>query len=109
MLPLIDVKHPDAQELVAHAARTWGMFQIVNHGIPLDLIQSVEDEARRLFNLPTQDKMKVLRSPGSSAGYGVARIAPFYDKCMWHEGFTILESCVDHAKKLWPHDYKRFW
>ncbi|KAK1385663.1 gibberellin 3-beta-dioxygenase 1-like [Heracleum sosnowskyi] len=108
MLPVIDLAHPDAPQLVAHAARTWGMFQIVNHGIPLDLIQGVENEARRLFSLPTDEKMKVLRSSENLAGYGVARIAPFYAKCMWHEGFAIHESCVDHAKILWPHDYERF-
>lgn len=109
MLPVIDLEHPDAPELVAHAARAWGMFQIVNHGIPLDLIQSVENEARRLFSLPTREKMKVLRSSENLAGYGVARIAPFFAKCMWHEGFTIHESCVGHAKILWPHDNERFW
>ncbi|KAK4737528.1 hypothetical protein R3W88_001225 [Solanum pinnatisectum] len=27
---------------------------------------------------------------------------------MWHEGFTIIDSPLDHAKELCPHDYKKY-
>lgn len=107
-IPVIDFTDSNVEQLVCHAAETWGMFQITNHGIPSSLIEKVDSEARRLFNLPTQEKMKVLRPAGGSSGYGVVRISPLFDKFMWHEGYTILGSTLDDAKKLWPHDHTTF-
>ncbi|KAL6985343.1 iron ascorbate-dependent oxidoreductase [Sarracenia purpurea var. burkii] len=107
-VPTIDLAGPNAVEFVGEACKTWGMFQVTNHGIDLRLLEEVESETWRLFSLPAQQKMKVLRSPGGVTGYGCARIAPFFPKSMWHEGFTIMGSSVEHARVLWPHDYKRF-
>ncbi|KAG8501785.1 hypothetical protein CXB51_004702 [Gossypium anomalum] len=42
-IPVIDINHPDQDHiihLVANASRDWGIFQVVNHGIPFDLIQN---------------------------------------------------------------------
>ncbi|KAH8482689.1 hypothetical protein H0E87_029952 [Populus deltoides] len=107
-IPTVDLMDPDAVKLVGHACETWGVFQVINHGIPLDIIDEVESEARRLFSLPTGHKLKALRSPGGATGYGLARISPFFSKKMWHEGFTVMGSPVDHARELWPNDYQRF-
>ncbi|XP_031407499.1 gibberellin 3-beta-dioxygenase 1-like isoform X2 [Punica granatum] len=94
--------------MVGPACEAWGMFQVINHGISTTLIRDVESEARRFFSLPAKEKMKALRSPGGAAGYGVARITPFFNKFMWHEGFTIVGSPMDHAREVWPHGYRRF-
>ncbi|KAA8521734.1 hypothetical protein F0562_012407 [Nyssa sinensis] len=108
-MPSIDLSDPNVVELVGHACQTWGMLQVTNHGVPSSLLDDVESEARRLFSLPAQQKMKTLRSPVGAAGYGSARISPFFSKLMWHEGFTIMgSSLVDHARELWPHDYESF-
>ncbi|CAK9185475.1 unnamed protein product [Ilex paraguariensis] len=107
-IPVIDLMDPNVVEHIGHACETWGMFQVIGHGVCLSLLEEVEAEARRLFELPARQKMKALRSPGGATGYGTARITPFFSKNMWHEGFTIMGSCVDHAKELWPRNYKRF-
>ncbi|MBA0604293.1 hypothetical protein Godav_016964 [Gossypium davidsonii] len=109
MVPIIDLEDPNAVKLAGHACETWGAFQVINHGIHLNLLEEVESEARRLFSLPTQTKMKALREPAGATGYGLARISPFFPKCMWHEGFTIMDSPTDHARALWPTDNARFW
>ncbi|KAJ0031463.1 hypothetical protein Pint_12738 [Pistacia integerrima] len=107
-LPVIDLNDPQVTQLIGHACETWGAFQLVNHGIPLNLLKDAESETRRLFSLPTRQKLKVLRAPGGTTGYGIARITPFFAKYMWHEGFTIIGSPFDHAKQLWPHDHAQF-
>lgn len=109
LIPIIDLSDPNAMDLIDQACKTWGMFQVINHGVPLALIKEVESESRRLFGLPTDEKYKVLRSATGATGYGSARISRFFNKCMWHEGFSIIGSCVDDAKVLWPHDYHNFW
>ncbi|KAK1425979.1 hypothetical protein QVD17_14646 [Tagetes erecta] len=109
LIPVIDLKDPNAVNLIGQACETWGMFQVINHGVPSELVKKVEFESRRLFALPSDEKCKVLRPSNGATGYGSARISPFFDKCMWHEGFTIMGgSCVDDAKVLWPHDYQTF-
>nr|XP_043612052.1 gibberellin 3-beta-dioxygenase 1-like [Erigeron canadensis] len=109
LIPVIDLNDPNATDLIGQACETWGIFQVTNHGVPLELIKKIEFEARRLFTLPTHEKYKVLRSPSNgSVGYGSSNMASFYRKGLWHEGFTIRGSCVDHARVLWPHDYQVF-
>lgn len=107
-IPIVDLMDPNVEDIVGRACQTWGIFQVTNHGLPSGLLEEVESAARRLFSLPTEQKRKVLRSPGGATGYGCARIAPFFPKFMWHEGFTIMGSSVDHARVLWPLDYKHF-
>ncbi|KAB1204541.1 Gibberellin 3-beta-dioxygenase 1 [Morella rubra] len=107
-VPVIDLMDPNATELIRQALETWGVFQLLNHGICSSLIEEVEYEARRLFALPAQQKLKVLRSTKGSTGYGLPRVAKHYPRHLWHEGFTVMGSPTDHARKLWPHDYERF-
>ncbi|KAJ9559010.1 hypothetical protein OSB04_013624 [Centaurea solstitialis] len=108
IIPVIDLTDPNAIDQIRQACETLGMFQVVNHGVPSELVKKVESETRRLFGLPIKEKCKVLRSPTGATGYGTARISPFYEKAMWHEGFTIMGSCDGDAKTLWPHDYQGF-
>lgn len=107
-VPVIDLMDANASELLRNACETWGAFQLVNHGIASSLVEEVRYEAGRFFALPAGQKMKVLRSPSGATGYGVARITPFFSKYMWHEGFTIIGSPIDHAREVWPHDHERF-
>ncbi|KAJ0491639.1 putative oxoglutarate/iron-dependent dioxygenase, non-heme dioxygenase domain-containing protein [Helianthus annuus] len=108
LIPVIDLASPNAKTLISQACETWGVFQVVNHGVPFELVKKVESESRRLFALTTHEKCKVLRSVDGATGYGSPKLSPFFDKRMWHEGFTIMGSCVDDAKVLWPHEYQRF-
>ncbi|KAL2544747.1 Gibberellin 3-beta-dioxygenase 1 [Forsythia ovata] len=107
-VPIIDLSAPNVVELVGNACQVWGMFHVINHGVSSSLVDDVDSCARQLFSLPTQQKLKTLRAPGGATGYGAARISPFFSKLMWHEGFTIIGSAVEHAKELWPHDYEEF-
>ncbi|XP_030452646.1 gibberellin 3-beta-dioxygenase 1-like [Syzygium oleosum] len=107
-LPSVDLDSPDAIEMVGHACKIMGIFQVTKHGIPSSLLREVESQAWRFFSLPARAKVKALRSPGGATGYGVARIAPFFNKFMWHEGFTMMGSPLEHAREVWPHGYRKF-
>ncbi|PRQ28147.1 putative gibberellin 3-beta-dioxygenase [Rosa chinensis] len=107
-VPVINLWDPNASELIFEACEKWGVFQLTGHGIPAKLMEEVESKTQRLFSLPVDQKLKVLRSPGGGTGYGRAVISPFFPKHMWHEGFTIRGPPADHAKQLWPHDFEEF-
>lgn len=108
-IPVVDLNDPNALKLIGHACKTWGVFQVTNHGISTELLDDIESAGRSLFSLPLQQKLKAVRSPDGVSGYGVARISSFFPKLMWSEGFTIVGSPVDHFRQLWPQDYSKFW
>ncbi|KAG9139470.1 hypothetical protein Leryth_027594 [Lithospermum erythrorhizon] len=107
-VPIVDLKGTNLVEKIGHACENYGVFQIINHGVSSKLLNEVEYQARKLFALPAHQKLKALRSPGGATGYGIARISPFFPKFMWHEGFNMMGSPVDHARELWPIDYDNF-
>ncbi|KAF3634781.1 Gibberellin 3-beta-dioxygenase 1 [Capsicum annuum] len=108
-IPVIDLdNNNNVLEHIGHACKKWGAFQIINHSIPEKLLQAIEVAGQSLFSLPMQQKLKASRSPEGVTGYGVARISSFFPKLMWSEGFTIVGSPIEHARQLWPKDYKKF-
>ncbi|KAL3631840.1 iron ascorbate-dependent oxidoreductase [Castilleja foliolosa] len=107
-VPIIDLNDQNALELIGHACKAWGVFQVLNHDIPNCLIDEMESAANRLFSLPVQQKLRAARQPTSMSGYGLARISSFFNKLMWSEGFTIAGSPIEHARLLWPDDYQMF-
>ncbi|KAM5566201.1 gibberellin 3-beta-dioxygenase 1 [Rosa sericea] len=107
-IPVIDLTDPNAPQLIKEACQTWGILQLKGHGIPTKLMEDMESECERLFSLPTDQKMKALRSPGGSTGYGIVPMQSLFSTTMWHEGLTIMGSAIDHARLLWPNDYQGF-
>ncbi|MBA0710277.1 hypothetical protein Golax_025262 [Gossypium laxum] len=106
--PVVDIGDPSAFSLVRDACEKWGVFQAINHGIPLSLFQETEFEARRLFSLPTEQKQLVARLPEGFTGYGLVRISRNFPKLMWSECFGMIGSPVEHASQLWPQDHAKF-
>ncbi|CAL5199844.1 unnamed protein product [Lathyrus oleraceus] len=107
-VPVIDLNDPNASKLIGLACKTWGVYQVMNHGIPLSLLEDIQWLGQTLFSLPSHQKHKATRSPDGVSGYGIARISSFFPKLMWYEGFTIVGSPLDHFRELWPQDYTRF-
>ncbi|KAH9607310.1 hypothetical protein KSS87_014232 [Heliosperma pusillum] len=107
-VPIIDLENPNAQELIGLACKSWGVFQVTNHGIQKKLLDTIEDNCKSLFGLSAEQKLKAARLNNSVTGYGPARISSFFQKKMWSEGFTIFGSPLEHARQLWPNDYMNF-
>lgn len=108
-VPLIDLSLPNAPKLIGNALRTWGVFQVINHGVPISVLNSMETLLHDLFDLPTPQKLKAARAPDGVNGYGRFRISPFFPKSMWSEGFTVSGSPLEHFQILWPHDCTKYW
>jgi isopenicillin N synthase-like dioxygenase len=64
---------PSALERVARdlrdPCRDWGVFSIVDHGIPDAVIERFDSAMRRFFSLSIEDKSAVLRSRDNARGY----------------------------------------
>ncbi|KAJ4752262.1 Gibberellin 3-beta-dioxygenase [Rhynchospora pubera] len=107
-IPVIDLNDPKLIAKIGKACEEWGIFIISNHGIESELLNQLCSQMHRLFALPAEVKLKVAKTEGNDAGYGGAPVSHFFPKFSWSEGFAIVGSPVDHAKKLWPDDYSSF-
>ncbi|KAK1360770.1 hypothetical protein POM88_045244 [Heracleum sosnowskyi] len=73
-LPLIDVSHlyhkdyrnVECKRRIADAAKEWGFFQIINHGIPSDVLIRMQSEQRKIFEKPFDEKVNYQKISSSS-------------------------------------------
>ncbi|KAF9608466.1 hypothetical protein IFM89_009832 [Coptis chinensis] len=74
-IPTIDLSDHDQDYLVhtvANASREWGLFQVVNHGIPVEVISKLQTVGKEFFEL-SQEEKEVYARPADSVsleGYG---------------------------------------
>lgn len=106
-VPTIDFGDPDEEKLTrltVEASTQWGMFQIINHGIPGEVISNLQKVGKEFFELPQEEKELYAKRPDSNSiqGYGSKLQKEVEGKKAW----------VDHLfHVVWPPpsvDY-RFW
>ncbi|XP_034687102.1 gibberellin 2-beta-dioxygenase 6-like [Vitis riparia] len=93
-LPVMDLECMEMEKL-GEVCREWGIFRLVNHGIPLSLLSQLEDHAKRLFGLPFESKEAIFTTPvsyfwGTPAltKSGVA-LSQTPQNVNWVEGFNV--------------------
>lgn len=60
-IPTIDLTNFDdlsIEKSIQEAASKWGFFQIINHGIPIEVLEDLKDAAHNFFELPAEEKVK---------------------------------------------------
>ncbi|OAY58237.1 flavonol synthase/flavanone 3-hydroxylase [Manihot esculenta] len=106
-VPVIDMSELDEQKLthlIVDASQKWGMFQIINHGIPDEIMNQFKSVGKEFFELPQEEKEVYAKTPGTNSveGYGTSLQKEIQGKKGW----------VDHLfHKIWPPsviNYK-FW
>jgi isopenicillin N synthase-like dioxygenase len=78
-VPIIDVEYlfqdsassaaREAIDQIAEACRTWGFFQVINHGISNARIEQVWRQTHALFALPLEEKLGIVRSRENPWGF----------------------------------------
>ncbi|KAJ0725861.1 putative oxoglutarate/iron-dependent dioxygenase, non-heme dioxygenase domain-containing protein [Helianthus annuus] len=83
-VPVIDMQRVDglAEEIV-NACEEWGIFRIVNHGVPADLLAEMKTVVATLFDLPEEVKRRI--SEGGNGYFRFNAMNPYL------EGFSIDE------------------
>ncbi|KAL6609667.1 hypothetical protein ACP70R_039636 [Stipagrostis hirtigluma subsp. patula] len=71
-VPAVDLTGPGAAPAVVDACERFGFFKIVNHGVPMGVVDRLEAEAVRFFASPQAEKDA--SGPADPFGYGNNRI-----------------------------------
>ncbi|KAF5775616.1 putative non-heme dioxygenase domain, isopenicillin N synthase [Helianthus annuus] len=106
-IPVIDMSNwddPKVAEAVCDAARKWGFFQVVNHGVPIHVLQDVKDATRQFFGLPAEEKQKYSkqRSVTNNVRFGTS-FTPEAEKALeWKDYLSLFFASDDEAASLWP-------
>ncbi|GMH13044.1 hypothetical protein Nepgr_014885 [Nepenthes gracilis] len=106
-IPIIDVSSwddPTVTDSICVASRKYGFFQIINHGIPTEVLEKVQAAAHRFFEMPMEDKIKYKRDLAAS---GTAKLgtsfSPGKEKVMeWKDYLSLQYFTEGIAAVDWP-------
>ncbi|GKF02066.1 feruloyl CoA ortho-hydroxylase 1-like protein, partial [Tanacetum coccineum] len=106
-IPVIDMSNwddPNVAKDICDAARKWGFFQIVNHGVPYHVLDDVKDATRKFFALPAEEKLKYSKekSVTNSIRFGTS-FTPEAEKALeWKDYLSLFFVSDDEFATLWP-------
>ncbi|KAK2985970.1 hypothetical protein RJ640_028288 [Escallonia rubra] len=90
-------------EQISEACREWGFFQVVNHGVKPELMDSAREAWRQFFHQPMEVKQAYANSPVTYEGYG-SRLGVVKGAVLDWSDYYFLHylpcSLRDHKK--WP-------
>ncbi|GMH11440.1 hypothetical protein Nepgr_013281 [Nepenthes gracilis] len=106
-IPVVDVSNwddPAVADSICEASRKYGFFQIINHGIPVEVLDEVQAAAHRFFEMPAAEKVKFKRDPTAP---GTAKLgtsfSPSKEKVMeWKDYLSLQYFSEETAAADWP-------
>ncbi|KAJ8766739.1 hypothetical protein K2173_007806 [Erythroxylum novogranatense] len=118
-IPIVDFSRLDGSnkgacknemlQQLARACEEWGFFQVINHGIALNVLESIEKVAKGFFMLPLEKKQRYPMVPGTVQGYGQAFVFSEDQKLDWCNMFALgITPHYIRNPKLWPKEPLEF-
>ncbi|KAF8390934.1 hypothetical protein HHK36_023234 [Tetracentron sinense] len=100
--------HDQVVEALVKASETLGFFQVVNHGVPVELLERVKDAAHQFFNQPPEKKAVYLKgvSPSPFVKYGTSFVPEKEKALEWKDYVSMVYTSDEEAIKYWPEKCK---
>lgn len=106
-IPVIDMSNPDEMKVskaVCDAAEEWGFFQVINHGVSMEVLENMKAATYRFFGLPVEEKSKFSKDKSLSTNvrYGTS-FSPHAEKALeWKDYLSLFFFSEAEASQLWP-------
>ena len=100
--------HEQVVQQIARASETLGFFQVVNHGVPVELLESLKDAAHTFFSHPSEKKAVYWKgvSPSPLVNYRTS-FAPEKEKALeWKDYINMVYTNDAEALEQWPKECK---
>ncbi|KAJ4835540.1 Scopoletin 8-hydroxylase [Turnera subulata] len=100
--------HDLVVEEIVRAAKALGFFQVVNHGVPLKLLDSLKDAAHTFFGQsPEEKKAAHLKGPSSPlVKYGTSFVPEKEKALEWKDYLSMTYTNDVEALQYWPNPCK---
>ncbi|GMP64746.1 hypothetical protein CsSME_00025878 [Camellia sinensis var. sinensis] len=100
--------HDQVVEAVAKAAETLGFFQVVKHGVPVQLLEAVKEGAHRFFGQPTEKKAVYMKGVSTSplVKYGTSFLPEVEKTLEWKDFLNMVYTNDEDALQHWPNQCK---
>ncbi|KAL5813227.1 hypothetical protein ACOSQ3_028177 [Xanthoceras sorbifolium] len=113
-LPPIDLSKLDGPEHdrvakeISRVAETLGFFQVVNHGVPIDLLENLKDTAHSFFGQAPKKKAVYRKgaSPSPLVKYGTSFVPEKEKALEWKEYISMTYTTDAEALQHWPVECK---
>ncbi|KAF8732954.1 hypothetical protein HU200_015305 [Digitaria exilis] len=109
-IPIIDVNkllNPQSSReecaKLGSACRQWGIFQVINHGVPNEVISNFRYDVTEFFKQPPEAKKVYSMIPGNLQGYGQHFVVSEDQKLDWADLFYLVLRPIDSRDmRFWP-------
>ncbi|CAN6294301.1 unnamed protein product [Urochloa humidicola] len=91
------------------ACQQWGFFQLINHGVPDEVIRNFRKDMAEFFTQPLEAKKVYSMEPGNLEGYGQHFVVSENQKLEWADIFYLMLRPSDSRNlKFWPRNPPTF-
>ncbi|KAK3011296.1 hypothetical protein RJ639_011471 [Escallonia herrerae] len=98
---LIERETKDSElERLHTVCKEWGMFQLVNHGVSISLVEKLKSEIKNFYESPLEERTRYKIRPGDFEGYGQTILHSADQKVDWADRFYMMTNPI-HRRK--PH------
>ncbi|CAN6300860.1 unnamed protein product [Urochloa humidicola] len=109
-IPVIDLHKlmdPQASEeecaKLVSACHHWGFFQLINHGLPEEVIGNLVNDVEEFFKQPLEDKKECSQQSDSLEGYGQAFVVSEDQKLDWADMLYLqVHPSESRDPRFWP-------
>ncbi|KAL5764424.1 hypothetical protein ACOSP7_016785 [Xanthoceras sorbifolium] len=101
-------EHDRVAEEISKAASTIGFFQVVNHGVPIELLGKLKDTAHSFFGQPPEKKAVYRKgaSPSPLVKYGTSFMPDKEEALEWKDYISMTYTNDVEALQQWPKECK---
>ncbi|KAJ8618315.1 hypothetical protein MRB53_014501 [Persea americana] len=99
-------KKGEVIDTLCGAAEKLGFFQVVNHGVPLELLERSKKAAHSFFNLSPEKKAAFLKekTPCRRVHYGTSFLPAKEKSLEWKDYLSMVYVSDEEAMEFWPHE-----
>ncbi|KAE8703367.1 2-oxoglutarate and Fe(II)-dependent oxygenase superfamily protein [Hibiscus syriacus] len=96
--------HDEVVNQIVRAAETLGFFQVINHGVPVELLDSLKQTAHNFFALPAERKAVYRKevSPSPLVKYGTSFVPEKEKALEWKDYISMAYTNDAEAMQQWP-------
>jgi feruloyl-CoA ortho-hydroxylase len=102
------VDHEQVANEIVNAAEALGFFQVVNHGLPVELLESLKDAANNFFGQAPEKKAAYRKgvSPSPYVKYGTSFVPEKEKALEWKDYVSMVYTSDADALSHWPNECK---